>query len=586
MIIANPPYNAGQVNESDNNKNRKYPVIDRRISETYGKRSQATLLRKLQDPYLKAIRWATDRIGIDGIVCLVTNGSFIDDRSLDGVRDSLGREFDQVYVLDLGGNVRKNPKLSGTTHNVFGIQVGVSINLFVRKTGGEKDACCPIRYTSVDLAWRKEQKYDFLNRVGDFRGVTWDTVKPDANHTWITQGLRPDFGGYLGLIGGSGGQQIFSLNSLGISTNRDAVAYAFQKAQLEQTIREFLDAYNVEVIRYQQAGKPKDLDEFLKKSKIKWSETLKAKAKRGRIGDFIAGAAGKTLYRPFTTKCLYYDDTLVDRPGAFARIFPEHHQDRNLLMALTDVAGRSPFSVLASEYPVDLHLCSTTDAFQCFPFYTYAEDGTHRRENITDWALEQFRTHYQDRSTTKWDIFHYIYAVLHHPEYRARYAANLRHELPHVPFASVAPARSVMKDFEVFSSLAKAGRRLVEVHVHYERQPEYPLTKKEKAGEKLDYRVTKMKLSKDKTALIYNQFLTLSDIPKETYEYRLGNRSALEWVIDQYQVSIDKRSGISNDPNRPDDPTYILRLIGQIVTVSLETVEIVGSLPSLGLEQD
>ena len=255
---------------------------------------------------------------------------------------------------------------------------------------------------------------------------------------------------------------------------------------------------------------------------------------------------------------------------------------------------------------------------------------------------------YADRSITKWDIFHYVYAVLHHPEYRERYAANLRRELPRIPFVStgakaldnLAPdaglkpgssteltsstareaavvagsaveerpfkgrvtnqkkenntalpkavaeerssqATSATTNADVFRAFVKAGQRLAEIHVHYEQQPEYPLTKVEKAGEKLDYRVDKMKLSKDKTQLIYNKFLSLSGIPPETYEYRLGNRSALEWVIDQYQVSTDKRSGITNDPNREDDPTYILRLIGQVITVSLETVKIVKALPQL-----
>jgi predicted helicase len=291
----------------------------------------------------------------------------------------------------------------------------------------------------------------------------------------------------------------------------------------------------------------------------------------------------------------------------------------------------------------------------------YAEDGTHRRENISDWALEQFRAHYHDPSSTKWDIFHYIYAVLHHPEYRERYAANLRRELPRIPFASAstspelssraqqdrpkddpeesrdpAPADTQPRpekefsvrsssgsvhsknssirrlaaqagtgsfdsakgfaseslhsaqddkkngsDLDAFRAFVKAGQRLAEIHVHYEQQPEYQLTKTEKKGEKLDYRVTKMKLSKDRTTLIYNQFLTLSGIPKETYDYRLGNRSALEWVIDQYQLSTDKRSGITNDPNRADDPQYILRLIGSVITVSLETVKIVAGFPKL-----
>jgi predicted helicase len=211
---------------------------------------------------------------------------------------------------------------------------------------------------------------------------------------------------------------------------------------------------------------------------------------------------------------------------------------------------------------------------QCFPFYSYAEDGTNRRENITDWALDQFRSHYENKSITKWDIFYYTYAVLHHPEYRTRYAANLKRELPRIPYAP---------DFRNF---AKAGKRLAELHVDYEKQKEYPLERREKPGEKLNLRVEKMRLSKDKQTLLYNDFLTLAGIPKETYDYRLGNRSALEWVIDQYQVSTDKRSGITNDPNRDDDKEYILRLIGQVITVSLETVSIVNALPDLGLPKE
>jgi predicted helicase len=211
---------------------------------------------------------------------------------------------------------------------------------------------------------------------------------------------------------------------------------------------------------------------------------------------------------------------------------------------------------------------------QWFPFYTYDEDGTNRRENITDWALNQLRSHYNEKSITKWDIFYYSYAALHHPEYRARYAANLKRELPRIPYAP---------DFYGF---AKAGKRLAELHVDYEKQKEYPLERREKPNEKLTLHVEKMRLSKDKQTLVYNDFLTLAGIPKESYDYRLGNRSALEWVVDQYQISTDKRSGITNDPNRDDDPEYILRLIGQVITVSLETVKIVKSLPDLGLPKE
>jgi predicted helicase len=205
------------------------------------------------------------------------------------------------------------------------------------------------------------------------------------------------------------------------------------------------------------------------------------------------------------------------------------------------------------------------------PFYTYAEDGTDRQENITDWAVKQFRAHYEDHSITKWDIFHYVYALLHHPLYRERYAANLKRELPRIPFTG---------DFKGF---AEIGKRLAEIHVDYEEQPEYPLEKIETPGVPLEWRVEKMKLSKDKRSLIYNEFLTLGGIPDEAFEYRLGNRSALDWIIDQYQVSTDKRSGITNDPNRADDPQYIVRLIGQVITLSVETRQLVRRLSGLTL---
>ncbi len=211
--------------------------------------------------------------------------------------------------------------------------------------------------------------------------------------------------------------------------------------------------------------------------------------------------------------------------------------------------------------------------FNAFPFYTYDEDGGNRRENITDWALARFRAHYGDDTISKWDIFHYVYGLLHHPGYRERYQANLKRELPRIPFAP---------DFRAF---AAAGARLARIHVGYEDQPEYPLAQVETPDMPLDWRVEKMRLSKDKTQLRYNSFLTLDGIPSEVFNYRLGNRSALEWVIDQYRVKTDKRSGIVNDPNRGDDPQYIVRLIGKVITVSLETVEIVAELPEFGVEE-
>jgi len=309
--------------------------------------------------------------------------------------------------------------------------------------------------------------------------------------------------------------------------------------------------------------------------KISWSRDLKADMKRGRRLEFSAERIRSVQYRPFTRAFVYFDRILNEEVYSFPSIFPTPSTERENLVICLSGLGHDIFRVQASNrIPEYKFSNSENGGTQCFPFYTYSEDGSNRRENITDWALEQFRSHYNDRSITKWDISYYTYAVLHYPEYRTRYAANLKRELPRIPYAP---------DFHAF---AKAGKRLAELHVDYEKQTPYPLEQREKPGAKLDLRVEKMRLSKDKQTLIYNDFLTLTGIPKEVYDYRLGNRSALEWVIDQYQVSTDKRSGITNDPNRPDDPEYILRLIGQVITVSLETVKIVNALPDLGIPKE
>ena len=579
VVIGNPPYNAWQVNENDNNKNRKYPDLDDRVSETYAKASRATNKNALSDPYIKAIRWASDRIKEEGIVALVTNSGFVDGLAADGVRWHLAKDFDEIYILDLGGNVRKNPKLSGTTNNVFGIIPGVSISIFVRHNVPSEKRQSRISYANAGEYWTRWKKYTWLEDLGQRSGVVWQTIVPDAKSNWLTEGLTADFGTFLALNRREDAPgSIFQEFSNGLKTNRDTWMYNFCRSELSTAANKTIQFYNSELDRWRRLPEPRPLvDDFVHydDSQISWSRDLKADLRRERPAEFAEAKIRQALYRPFTNRVAFLDRLLNEEVYGIPSLFPKPDTE-NIAIAVTDVAFRSPFSTMMTDRIPDIHLCASTDTFQCFPFYTYAEDGTNRLENITDWAREQFRSHYGDPSITKWDIFHYVYAVLHHPEYRERYAANLRRELPRIPFAGR----------DTFRAFVKAGQRLAEIHVHYEQEPEYPLTKTEKAGEKLDYLVTKMRLSKDKTSLIYNQFLTLSGIPPETYEYRLGNRSALEWIIDQYQVLTDKRSGIVNDPNRGDDPTYILRLIGQVITVSLETVKIVNGLPSLDLAKE
>lgn len=531
---------------------------------------------------MKAFRWASDRIGREGVVAFVSNNSFIDQVALDGVRKCLADEFDSIYILDLGGNVRKNPRLSGTTHNVFGIQVGVSVNLFVKNRRDKEDACA-IFYSAVEIAWRKEQKYSFLDQVATRENVDWTKVQPDPRNTWLRSGLHPEYGTFLGLGSKRESQgQIFAQYSHGINTARDTDVYNFSESELRKSVESLADAYNSEVDRWVRKGRPKDLDAFVNYKGLKWSRNLKRHLRNLNRLETDPALLRKSLYRPFATAYVFYRDIAVDELGRMQGIFPPVGEPKNLCVCVTSVGSEKPFFALASERIPNYHLTGGGSGTQCFPFYTYDDDGTSRSENVTDWALEQFRSRYSDKSITKWDIFHYVYAVLHSPEYRELYAANLRRELPRIPFVSGSSVPS-SKDVEIFRLFAKVGKRLAEIHVHYEKQPEYKLKKAEKPGRKLDYSVTKMRLSKDKTQIVYNDFLMLSGIPPETFEYRLGNRSALEWVIDQYQVSTDKRSGITNDPNRTDDPTYILRLIGQVITVSLETVKLVRSLPPLGL---
>ena len=581
VIIGNPPYNAGQVNENDNNKNRKYETMDARVRDTYSQDSVATLKNALADPYVKAIRWASDRIGEEGVVAFVTNNGFLDGVAFDGMRKHLSDDFDAIYILDLGGNVKKNPKLSGTTHNVFGIQVGVSINFFVKRRD-ETNSQAEMFYARVDEFWRKEDKYRYLDSKEHHQSIEWDPISPDQRYTWLTEGLHTEFETFIPMgtqeakaEKGEVRDVTFKIYSNGVKTNRDAWAYSFNRNALAANMNRIIETYNVEVDRWKRReNREGNVDDFViyDDAKIKWSSGLKQKLKSGQLAEFTASKIRKSLYRPFTKSNLYFDRMINDRVLVFPSIFPTPETETENCVICVNVSREKPFACLMVDCIPDLvAIGGFGSPGQCFPFYIYDEDGNNRRENITDWALEEFRAHYGDASIGKWDIFHYVYGLLHHPTYRERYEADLRRDLPHLLFTP---------DFWAF---AKAGQRLGEIHVGYEEVDAYPLRFVETPDTPLDWRVEKMKLSRDKTQIKYNDFLTLDGIPAKAFEYRLGNRSALEWVIDQYRVKTDKRSGIVNDPNRADDPEYIVRLIGKVIAVSLETVEIVEGLAEVSI---
>ena len=502
VIIGNPPYNVGQINENDNNKNRKYETVDKWIAETYAKESTATLKNKLYDPYVKAILWGLNRIGDEGIVAFVTNNSFLDGVAFDGMRKHLAHDCDAIYILDLGGNARKGLKVSDA--NVFGIRVGVSINLFVKQKGSPSEGA-RIFYHQINEGWNKAQKFEFLKdrkHIGDH--IAWQTVQPDGRYTWLTEGLQPEFETFIPIgtqeakkAKGGDGEAIFSLYSYGVVTSRDILAYAFDHQLLQERVRTFIEIYNTTVDRKRRHDPNAPVENFIDTNdpRIKWSHRVKESLRKLELSNYEESHFRTALYRPFTQKYLYFDHFWNERRYQQYRIFPiPETETENRVIIVSDHGFRAGFNTLMSNLIPDLHILAARDSFQCFPFYTYDEDGTNRRENITDWALAQFRTHYEDITIEKWDIFHYVYGLLHHPDYRERYQVNLKRDLPRLPYTP---------DFWAF---AKAGQRLGEIHVGYEAVAEYPLDFIETPDVQLDWRVEKMRLSKDKTQLVYNEF--------------------------------------------------------------------------------
>lgn len=627
VVIGNPPYNAGQISENDNNKNRKYPFLDRRVRDTYTKASKATNKNDLNDVYIKALRYATDRIlnngerlaDAEGIVAFITNNNFLDAISFDGVRKYLAEEFSEIYVLDLKGNARtagERRKQEGG--NVFSdlIRVGVSINFFIKhrnKTGAAR-----IFLARIDDYLEAEAKQQFLVQNDSLSSLQWQELKPDARHTWLTENIESDFAALfpMGTKEAKAGKAnaLFKLYSLGLMTNRDTWTYNFDRKALETNMQRMISVYNDHVERWQTPQGSRDdinkaLDAFCEYDdiKISWSRDLKQDVRKKNFAEFHDNKIRTALYRPFCKQPVFFDKIMNQDILRWPTFFPHiQAEQENRVICLSAAGNNKPFHCLMTNVIADLH--ATGDS-QCFPLYTYDEATGERRENITDWALAEVQARYgaEGASLTKRDIFHCIYAILHKPDYRTKYAANLRRDLPRIPF----PA-----SFKAFHDYAQAGERLAELHIHYESVPEYRdlqwsgaedfLTKKRSMEERraffaLGYEKMKLRGVKpdgqgilpETLTLEYNGNLTISGIPREVLAYKLGTRSALEWLVERYCMSIDaikeqpdgtkRGSGIINDPNRSagmlEEPEYVARLVGRIVAVSMETQEIVRGLP-------
>jgi len=563
VIIGNPPYNANQANENDNNKNRAYPAIDRRLKDTYIKASSAQKT-KLYDMYSRFIRWASDRIATNGLIAFVTNSSFIDTKTFDGFRKIVAEEFQEIYVIDLGGNVRVNPKLSGTKHNVFGIQTGVAISLFV-KVENPSHQPCKIYYARFGEEETAEAKLEYL-RETKFSQLSFTHIIPDKQHNWINQTYN-DFESLIPLVdkevkAGKNEGAIFQLYSNGIVTARDEWVYDLSEINLLNKVKFFLEVYQQEQHRWLNSDKKTAINDFVDRQ-IKWTSELEGFVTKNISLIFQPNCIKASLYRPYNLKLVYFDKIIIHRLYQQHLLFPVGENEENILIGFSGLASSKPFQCLATNHVGGFDLLEKT---QYLPLYYYDKEG-NRQDNITNWGLTQFQTHYQNPSITKVDIFNYTYAVLHYPSYREKYQLNLKRDFPRLPF------------YGDFFKWVNSGQQLMNLHINYENVSPYPLTR---VDLKKDGAI-KVKLKADQTAgmIIIDDVTSLSGIPSETWEYRLGNRSPLEWVLDQYKEKTPKDTTIAVEFNTyrfADYKEQVIDLLQRLITVSVETMRIIKNL--------
>ncbi len=560
VIIGNPPYNANQRNENENNKNREYEGIDKRIKETYVAEGTAQNQNWQYDMYKRFVRWASDRLDKNGVLAFITNRAYLDARQDDGFRKVVSKEFSEIYVVDLGSDVRKNPKISGTTHNVFGIQTGVSIGFFVRSETKKK--ICDIYYVKREDNETALDKLAFLFTTS-FSEIEFEHIVPDSKNNWLNL-TDNDFDELLCLAEKTtknakipaAEKAVFSLYSNGVKTNRDEWVYDFGRKELLRKVKYLVNVY--EERRKENAIKPLTDNEL--GIGIKWDREMKTFLRRNVEVSFSSDCIRKSLYRPFVVQPLYFKRELNCMQYQMRSIFPDGKKEENTVICF-NTNGKN-FYALGCEILPDVHL---TGDSQCLPLYRYDDEG-NRYVNITDWGLKRFRDYYDNKKITAEDIFHYTYAVLHNPAYLEKYAINLKREFPRLPF------------YGNFPQWVKWGKDLMKLHIGFERQKPYPLKRQDSDCEPGK---VKLKADKEQGTIILDEQTELKGIPPEAWEYRLGNRSALEWVLDQYKEKKPKDPTIREKFNTykfADHKEDVIKLLGRVCVVSVKTVKIVGEM--------
>ena len=529
VIIGNPPYNDQQFNWNDANPNRKYPAIDQRISDTYIAASTAQRTHQY-DMYKRFVRWASDRLSDDGIIGFITNRAYLDTRQDDGFRQIAGQEFTDIYILDLGSDVRRNPKISGTTHNVFGIQTGVAIGFFVREKN--KAGTCSVHYDHREDSELAVDKLAFLHNAL-LENLDFETITPDDRNDWLNQSMSgfeqlPPLGNRETKLAKSVTDEhaIFGLYSLGVSTNRDEWVYDFDLNEVGRKTRALINEY--EEVRSIHGGTSISTVEL--GTTIKWTRDLEKQMRQDVPNIFDRGSIRRGTLRPFVGKWLYFHQQLNEMQYQLPRVFPSGCDDENKVICFPGNASSNGFQVLASGRVFSHDLLKTT---QCLPLYRYTADG-ERVSNITEWGLRQFRDHYGDdaidgNEIRAEDIFAYVYAMFHDPAYRERYEVDLRREFPRVYFQ------------DDFPWWAEQGRALLDLHLGFETIEPYPLERRDADGVTPQRAI--LRANRDQGSITLDEQTSLAGVPAEAWDYRLGSRSALEWVLDQYKE------------RKPRDPT-------------------------------
>jgi predicted helicase len=593
VIIGNPPYSVGQKSENDNAKNQPYPKLDKQIANTYVKLSNATLSKSVYDSYIKAFRWSSDRLDKTngGIIAFVSNAGWIDGNAMDGFRKCLEKEFSAVYVFNLRGNQRTSDELSRREGGqIFGSgsRTPIAITVLVKKPNNTGKAL--IHYHDIGDYLSREGKLAIIAKDHDVFNpkMQWEILNSNKNGDWLNQ--RNDiFASFIPLADKNKSiKSVFKIYSAGIVTSRDSWCYNYSAVRLTANISNMIDFYNKQRISYHalnDADMP--IDNFIETNpqKISWSVIVKRDLYKNSVYKFSEKNIRVCAYRPFTKQKIYYEKSLNERQYQIPKLFPTPEQ-KNLVICVS--ANKIEVPLLISSIP-DFHFNGDS---QCFPLYYYEENKHQqntlldigkcsyiRKEGVTEFILERGHEKYGQK-VTKEDIFYYVYGLLHSEDYRKQFSADLKKMLPCLPLVEK-PA-----DFWTFS---KSGRALAELHLKYEDAPPCPdvIVSGADSGK---FVVEKMRfISKgDKSTSQYNPYIKISGIPLAAYEYIVNGRSAIEWIMERYQIKTDKESGIKNDPNdwanEHNKPRYILDLLLSIITVSLETVKIVNGLPRLELK--